>query len=318
MIQRTQNQVRVIRNFNRYYTNVLGLLDQHILESDLSLSEVRVLYEIEKTPNCTSKMLSGILCIDAGYLSRILKKLENMSLIEKKPSSEDGRAIELLLTGSGKDKISTLNRLSDEQIANMIRPLTDSEKEELVKDMTSVETILTGGSEVKASSITIRTEIKPGDAGYITYMHGKIYREEYNYMSSFEAYVAESFYQFLLHYNPQQDRLWCAEHNGKIVGCIGIVGHGERAQLRWFLTDHLYRGIGLGKKLLTCALEFAKEKGYKSIYLDTTSDLTKAISLYERAGFRKVSEKPNNSWKEGLVELELAMDLAVPASEVDS
>lgn len=107
----------------------------------------------------------------------------------------------------------------------------------------------------------------------------------------------------------QKDRLWCAEHNGKIIGCIGVAAHGERAQLRWFLVDPLYRHIGLGKKLLHAAINFAKERGYKSIYLDTTSDLEKAIGLYTSVGFKKTGEKPNNTWREGVTELEYTMDL---------
>ena len=232
-----------------------------------------------------------------------------MGLLEKEPSTSDGRVIYLKLTKKGKEKINILNKSSDEQIANMIKTLSDTHKERLVQNMTSIETILTDGKEIKNTDISIRTEIKAGDAGYITFLHGLIYKEEYNYSPSFEAYVAESFFKFLLNYNPQKDRLWCAEHNGQIIGCIGIVGHEEKAQLRWFLIDPLYRGIGLGKKLLTSALEFAKERGYKSIYLDTSNDLEKAMGLYKKFGFKKVSEKPNNSWREGLVEIEFAMDL---------
>ncbi len=309
MLQKMQNQVSVIRKFNRYYTNILGLLDQHILASGLSLSEVRVLHEVDRTPNCTSKMLSDVLCMDAGYLSRILKRFESMGLLRKEPSPEDGRAVCLHLTERGKEEMNMLNGRSDEQIAGMIRPLSDTYREELVKSMTVVESILTDGKEISDADISIRMEIKPGDAGYITYMHGRLYREEYNYTTAFEAYVAESFFEFLLHYNPQKDRLWCAEHNGKIIGCIGIVGREKRAQLRWFLIEPLYRGIGLGKKLLNRALEFAGERGYESIYLDTTADLEKAIGLYQRAGFVKTGEKPNNLWREGLMELELSMDL---------
>lgn len=312
MLQKTQNQVSFIRKFNRYYTNILGLLDQHILESGLSLSEVRMLHEIDKIENCTSKMLSEILCMDAGYLSRILKQFEKRGLLKKEPSPADGRAFYLYLTEKGKEKMRTLNSRSDEQIEKMLKPLAELYKEELVQNMASIETILTGGKELKASDITIRTEIKPGDAGYITYMHGWMYKEEYDYSTAFEGYVAESFFEFLQQYNPQKDRLWCAEHNGKIVGCVGIVGHGEKAQLRWFLVDPLYRGIGLGKRLLGCALSFARQCGYESIYLDTTSDLEKAIGFYKKAGFVKVSEKPNDAWREGLKELGFSMDLRQP------
>lgn len=304
-----KNRVSIIRRFNRYYTNVLGLLDQHILESDLSLSEVRVLHEIEKTDKCTSKMLSDILCMDAGYLSRILKKFYKMNLLTKEKSSEDGRAQYLYLTAEGKEKMDELNSSSDEQIAEIIKPLTEIDKNCLAQNMTSIETILTNGANIKLEDIIISTDVRPGDIGYITYMHGWIYGEEYGYSTAFEGYVAESFHKFLLNYNLDNDCLWCAKHNGNIIGCIGIVGQGERAQLRWFLIDPHYRGIGLGIKLLQQALNFTKVKKYKNVYLDTTNDLDKAISMYTKAGFIKISEKANNSWREDLIELEFEKEL---------
>ena len=113
----------------------------------------------------------------------------------------------------------------------------------------------------------------------------------------------------MTNYNPENDRLWCAEHNGNIIGCIGIVSCEERAKLRWFLIAPHYRSIGLGKKLLQEALDFVKAKNYKSVYLDTTNDLDKAISMYKRIGFVKKLEKANNSWREGLTELEFEMKL---------
>lgn len=309
MNKNLKRSISIIRSFNRYYTNVLGLLDQHILESDLSLSEVRVLHEIEKTKQCTSKMLADILCMDAGYLSRILKKFYKMDLLTKEKSSKDGRAQYLYLTSKGKEKMYDLNNSSDEQIVKIIKPLAERDSNCLVSNMTSIESILTNGANIKLDDITVRTDIRPGDIGYIIYMHGCIYREEYEYSTAFEGYVAESFYKFLINYNPENDRLWCAEHNGNIIGCIGIVGCGERAQLRWFLIDPHYRSIGLGKKLLQESLDFVKVKNYKSVYLDTTSDLDKAISMYTRAGFVKKLEKANNSWREDLTELEFEMRL---------
>jgi DNA-binding MarR family transcriptional regulator/GNAT superfamily N-acetyltransferase len=304
-----KHSIGIVRSFNRYYTNVLGLLDRHILESNLSLSEVRVLHEIEKTEQCTSKMLADILCMDAGYLSRILKKFYKMGLLTKEKSSTDGRAQYLYLTLEGKEKMYDLNNSSDEQIAQIIKPLAESDRKFLIQNMTSVETILTNSTNIKLEDVSICTEIRPGDIGYITYMHGWIYQEEYGYSTAFEGYVAESFYKFLINYNPEKDRLWCAEHNGKIIGCIGIVGCGESAQLRWFLIAPHYRGIGLGKKLLQEALDFVKEKNYKRVYLDTTNDLEKAINMYKKIGFVKKLEKPNNSWREDLTEFEFEMKL---------
>ena len=76
MNMKLKTEISLIRSFNRFYTNILGLIDQHILKSEFSLSEVRVLHEIEKTENCTSKMLSDTLYMDMGYLSRIIRKFE--------------------------------------------------------------------------------------------------------------------------------------------------------------------------------------------------------------------------------------------------
>lgn len=304
-----KRKVDIVRSFNRYYTNVLGLLDKHILESDFSLSEVRILHEIEKTEDCTSKKLAEILCMDSGYLSRILKQFQKYGLIGKRQSCEDGRSQFLYLTQSGKEKMDELNARSDEQICNLIQALSEANKSRLVQDMTSIENVLTAGKNIKSEDITIRYNIKPGDAGYIIYMHGWIYKQEYNYTTAFEGYVAQSFYDFLIRYNADRDRLWVAEHNGEIIGCIGIVGHGDRAQLRWFLLHPNYRCIGLGKRLLNEAIEFCRGKGYKAAYLDTTDDLDKAIGMYTKVGFVKVAEKENHIWTDNLMELEFELNL---------
>ena len=159
------------------------------------------------------------------------------------------------------------------------------------------------------AEITIRHDLRPGDAGYIIYLHGWIYAQEYNYSTVFEAYVAKSFYDFLIHYDPAKDRLWVAEHDQKIVGCVGIVDRGERAQLRWFLLHPDARGIGLGKRLLQSAIDYCRARHFKTIYLATTDDLTQAIGMYTKAGFVQTTEKPNEGWRANLKELEFEMRL---------
>lgn len=157
--------------------------------------------------------------------------------------------------------------------------------------------------------LTIRDTLRSGDAGYITYMHGKLYKEEQDYSFLFEGYVAQSFFEFIEKYDPERDHLWVAEYEGQFAGCIGVVSRGERAQLRWFLLHPDYRGIGLGKRLLNGALDFCREKGYKSAYLETTGNLDTAISMYTKAGFKLVAEKENDFWRKGLIEQEYAMQL---------
>lgn len=312
MQESTNNAVGTIRRFNRYYTNVLGLLDQHFLESDYSLSEVRVLHEIGKTADCTSKMLTETLCMDAGYLSRILKQFQKNGLIEKHPSPTDGRAQLLCLTADGRVQMECLNARSDEQIAALIEPLPLEHQRRLVRDMASIERILSGGPALRLEDITIRTEIRTGDAGFITYLHGWVYRDEYGYTTAFEAHVAKSLADFLDAYQPERDRLWMAEHNGEIIGCLGLDCHSGEAHLRWFVLHPDYRGIGLGRKLLHDALAFCRAAGWATVHLGTTSDLTQAIGMYTRAGFVQVGAHENQTWSKGLTQLEFELTFDSP------
>ena len=300
MTDENTRQVETIRAFNRYYTNVLDLLNQHILESGYSLAEARVLHETALAQPCTAAALSASLSMDAGYLSRILKRLEAASLLIRERSAADARASSLRLSPEGERALAELNRRSD---------VSETGRRELIRSMTSIETVLTRGKALKPDDIRLRTELRPGDAGYITAMHGRIYSEEYGYGVAFEGYVAQSFFEFLRDYDPERDRLWCAEHAGRTIGCIGVKGRGERAQLRWFLLEPEYRGMGLGRRMLQSALDFARERGYESAYLDTTDDLHDALRLYRRAGFETAYAKPNNTWRENVMEIEMTMKL---------
>lgn len=72
--------VTEIRGFNRFYTNILGLLDQHIIDSGYSLTEARILFEISKTDTCTANQLCSILNIERSYMSKIIHKFEKKAI----------------------------------------------------------------------------------------------------------------------------------------------------------------------------------------------------------------------------------------------
>ena len=152
------------------------------------------------------------------------------------------------------------------------------------------------------NDISIRTELKPGDIGYLVLMHGALYEKEYHYGVQFEAYVAEGMAEFYRQYDGKKDRVWIAEHEGRMVGFVLIMHRGEAAQLRYFIVDPAYRGIGLGKKLMELCMEFVQERGYPSCFLWTTSDLPTAISIYLNHGFILVEEKKSNAFATPVVE----------------
>ena len=149
----------------------------------------------------------------------------------------------------------------------------------------------------------IRHNIKPGDIDYLVYLHGIFYAKEYGYDQTFEAYVAVGLANFVQSYRSGEDRIWLAEIKGRIIGSIAIVGHSrETAQLRWFLVHPDYRGLGIGKEFLNKALRFCRERGYKTVFLWTTSELKEAGHLYTCFGFSKTGEKTHLIWGKRVTE----------------
>jgi peptidyl-dipeptidase Dcp len=140
--------------------------------------------------------------------------------------------------------------------------------------------------------ISIRTELHSGDIGYITYMHGVFHRKECGYGLSFESYVAEGLHEFYKNYNPEKECMWVCEHKGKIIGSLLLMNRGnDTAQLRYYIIEPAFRGIGLGKKLMDLFMNFLKEKNYIKCYLWTTSDLQTAAEIYKKYGFTLTEEK---------------------------
>lgn len=151
--------------------------------------------------------------------------------------------------------------------------------------------------------ITIRESLNAGDLGYLTYLHAKIYKNECQYDLEFEGYVCKTFYDFTQRYSPERDRIFLAEQDGIIVGSIAILGHSDtEAQLRWFLIEPRLRGIGLGQMLFKRAMAFCEVKGYRKIWLLTTSDQEKATAIYEKEGFKLIREDPQTIWGRVLLE----------------
>ena len=164
---------------------------------------------------------------------------------------------------------------------------------------------------IDLNSISIRTELRAGDIGHIIHLHGRLYSDEYDFGILFETYVASGLVEFYRQYDPLKDRVWICEHRNHIVGFL-LLMHREAnaAQLRYFILEPEYRGIGLGKKLMALYMDWLKEAGYRSSYLWTTHELETAASLYQRYGFVLTEEKPSDEFGKSLYErkYELSLD----------
>ncbi|MCP4103940.1 MAG: winged helix-turn-helix transcriptional regulator, partial [Desulfobacteraceae bacterium] len=193
--------VEKIRHFNRFYTQLLGLLDNKLLKSEYSLAEARILFELGQRSNLVSRDLSKQLRLDPAYLSRLLTGFEKQGLIRKKKSSEDTRKQILSLTSKGKSALVKLQEMSNLQIRSSLSNATGEEHEQLVKAMDMIEQIFTG-EKPPQKMYTFRSH-RPGDIGYITYRHAMFYSQAYGFDATFDAYVASGLSQFVMQYDPQ-------------------------------------------------------------------------------------------------------------------
>ncbi|WDV95732.1 MarR family winged helix-turn-helix transcriptional regulator [Brevibacillus parabrevis] len=128
-----------IRQFNRFYTKILGLFNDQILETNYTLTEARVLFEISERTECIANNLVQELRIDRSYMSRILRKFEREELIEKKTSLTDSRKTFLSLTQKGKEVLDNIHSQSDEQIEQLLDGLTDRDVNEICKAMALIQ-----------------------------------------------------------------------------------------------------------------------------------------------------------------------------------
>jgi len=163
---------------------------------------------------------------------------------------------------------------------------------------------------ISLNDLSIRTELRPGDIGYVTYMHGALYHREYNYGLQFESYVAKGLCEFYEKFNPERNRIWACEHHDRMIGFLLLMDRGQAAQLRYFLIEPEYRGIGLGSKLMNLYMDFLRGCGYRESYLWTTHELSTAASLYKRHGFKLTQEKESTTFGKPL--REQRYDLMVP------
>jgi DNA-binding MarR family transcriptional regulator/GNAT superfamily N-acetyltransferase len=298
-----------VRRFNRFYTRQIGILEERLYQSKFSLAEVRVLYELAHRSRATATELGKDLRVDPGYLSRILRSFDRDGLIAKTPSPNDARQSHLKLTPKGRQVFAPLNTRSQQSVSALLAALPTTQQTELVRSMQSIEKLLGARPEPKAPYL-LRLH-QPGDVGWVVHRHGVLYSQEYKYDERFEALVAGVVAEFIEKFDPKRERCWIAEKDGSVAGSIFLCKKSATiAKLRLLLVEPSARGLGLGKRLVSECVHFARQAGYKKIILWTQSELSAARHLYEEAGFRLLEKRPHDSWgRKGLVSETWALQL---------
>jgi DNA-binding MarR family transcriptional regulator/GNAT superfamily N-acetyltransferase len=298
------------RRFNRMYTRFIGTLNEGLLNSEFSLAESRVLYEIANRDTPNASEIAAELGLDPGYLSRLLRKFEEKGLLRRRASGEDGRSATLHLTARGRAAFNRLNAMSNEQAESILADLAPGARMELLRCVGAIEDILANTKERKP--FVLRPH-RVGDMGWVVYSEGLGYALQFGWDESFEALVAKIVADFIASFDPKRERCWIAEIDGQHAGHIFLVKHPsepDTAKLRLLYVERSARGLGLGEALVTECLRFARTAGYKKVVLWTQSMLSAAHRIYQRAGFRLVKQEAHHSFGHDLVgqEWELEFD----------
>jgi DNA-binding MarR family transcriptional regulator/GNAT superfamily N-acetyltransferase len=293
-------RVAAVREFNRFYTRRIGVLDEGYLSSRFSVTEVRVLYELAHRRSSTASELGRDLGIDPGYLSRMLRGFARRGMVARTAARDDARKSILRLTARGKATVAPLEARARDQIGAMLDDVPAAEQDRLVASMLTIERGLRPGA--RATPKVVLRSHRPGDMGWVVERHGALYWEEYGWDETFEALVADIVSKFITHLDTKRERCWIAEVDGDRVGCLFCVKKSNTvAKLRLLLVDPHARGLGVGSRLVDECIRFARAAGYRDLVLWTNDVLVAARRIYERAGFKLVESERLTSFGKKLV-----------------
>jgi DNA-binding MarR family transcriptional regulator/GNAT superfamily N-acetyltransferase len=294
-------EVAAFRRFNRFYTKLIGTLNESLLETGFSLAEARVIYELATREAPVAKEIAAALGMDPGYLSRVLSKLEDLEILSRKISERDGRRADLTLTRKGKSVFTKLDDLSAQQAQAILEPLPAADRTRLASSMATIESVISGAE--RGAPIVLRPH-RPGDMGWVVYREAAVYAEEYGFNSEFESLISRIAADFLAGFDPARERCWMAEADRQPAGHVFLVKHPsepDTAKLRLLMVERHARGKGLGQTLVNECIRFARETGYRKITLWTQSILLAAQHIYRTAGFQLVNEEPHHSFGKDLI-----------------
>jgi DNA-binding MarR family transcriptional regulator/GNAT superfamily N-acetyltransferase len=269
-----------VRSFNRTVTQRVGALSDHYLARARPLGASRVLWEIG--PGGTdARALRARLDLDSGYLSRLLRGLQDEGLIRLQPAAGDHRVRTAVLTAAGRAERAELDRLSDDLAAALLAPLNDRQRDQLAAAMGTVERLLTAGLVTFAVTDPASPEARACMAAYFAEL-GERFDGGFDPGASLPATDADL--------AEPSGLLLLARLHGEPAGCGALKFHGtEPAELKRMWVANRARGLGLGRRLLAELEDQARRHGATVVRLETNQALTEAITLYRSAGYAEVS-----------------------------
>ncbi len=286
-----EQKIAALRRFTRFFSQRLGALEAGPAGSPYSATEVRVLAELAQYDHRTVTALSRSLGLDAGYLSRVIRRLETTGVVSKSSDASDSRQQPLSLTQAGTAEVTTLAAITTARYAALVRMLPPHTHAPLLDAMEHIESAFGVDVPARDAAPWLLRAHRPGDISYVAQRSIASAMEEFELTGTFEAVTLGNAAHFLERFSPTQDCTWMAERDGAVVGSVFVRRvDGRTAELTMLHVESRARGVGIGRRLIAEAIAFATRAGYDAMQLELLDVMKTARVLLHGAGFRHVSE----------------------------
>jgi DNA-binding MarR family transcriptional regulator/GNAT superfamily N-acetyltransferase len=273
--------IQTFRQFQRVVTREVGALQDDFLGRGRPYGASRLLWEMGDGPVEVASLRER-LGLDAGYVSRLLRSLEEEGLVTSGPSPDDARARVVARTAAGTDEAALLDRLSDDAAGTLLGNLDPAERAEVDRAARILTRTLT------RRHLTI--EIVDPESREASWCVGEFFAEiDSLFESGYDPTKAVAVGAADL--TPPHGAFLVARLHGQPVGCGGVkLPAGEPAFLKRMWVAPSARGLGVAGVLLDRLEALAVEVGATAVTLDTNSKLTAAGRLYASRGYVEVPD----------------------------
>ncbi|BCF95736.1 GNAT family N-acetyltransferase [Paraburkholderia sp. PGU19] len=280
-------RAEAVRHFNRFYTQHIGALHEHLQKSPYSLTEVRVMHELSRSEHQTAAALARNLGIDSGYLSRLLSSFERRNLISRRTSEIDARQSLVSLTEAGLAAYQPLDAAALDEVGAVLARLAPHSQDQLIHAMKLIERLL--DERPRHSIVTLRAP-RAGEYGWLVSRQAQLFAYGHGWDHTFEALLAQQAARFAQGHDTLREICWVAEQDGLIVGSALVAAASDmQASVRMLYVEPDARRLGIGTQLINECVRFAKRTGYRTLSVESESSLDDARRLVTQAGFALIS-----------------------------
>jgi DNA-binding MarR family transcriptional regulator/GNAT superfamily N-acetyltransferase len=285
-----EDAIAAVREFNRFYTRLIGVLDDRFLGADLTLPEARLLFEIIQSDRPVAAELQASLGMDAGFMSRLLRRFETRGWVVRERGGADARRRPIVPTDEGRAMFDLINERQRAEVTTMLQRLAPQQQRDLIAALGMTTAML---SPAQRQGFSIRT-FRIGDLAMLAARQSILYDEVYGWGRGLELVESEYTTQFLKAFKPGREQCWIAEAEGAMAGSVMLTDESESggasvARLRLMYVEPFARGRGIGDALVGTCVAFARECGYDAVTLWTHAVLTSARKIYAGHGFEIIA-----------------------------